>query len=110
MPSLGARRTENVLSVRLFRIVKRVKTVISWNSSVVLLFFQSVARWRTISCYLHGVRLFFKVRRKPRNGKLAKMGSFHQSMWSDNKQYAVEVRCGIFIENLTFFFNSLERS
>ena len=29
---------------------------------------------------------------------------FHQSRWSDNKWYAVEVRRGISIENLTFFF------
>ena len=32
------------------------------------------------------------------------MGSFHQSKRSDNKQYTVEVRWGIFIENLTYFF------
>ena len=34
----------------------------------------------------------FLVCRKPRNGQLAKMGSFHQSKRSDNKRYAVEVR------------------
>ena len=28
---------------------------------------------------------FFCVRRKPRNGQLPKVGSFHQSMRSDNK-------------------------
>ena len=33
------------------------------------------------------------IGRKPRNGKLAKMGSFLQSKWSDSKWYAVEVRC-----------------
>ena len=32
------------------------------------------------------------------------MGSFHQRKWSDNKQYAVEVRWGIFIVSLTYFF------
>ena len=40
---------------------------------------------------------------KPRNGQLAKMRSFHQSKWSDNKQCAAEVRWDIFIENLTYF-------
>ena len=40
---------------------------------------------------------------KPRNGQLAKMGSFHQSKRPDNKWYAVEVRWGIFIENLSYF-------
>ena len=35
---------------------------------------------------------FSYVRWKPRNGRLAKMRSFHQSKQSDNKQYAVEVR------------------
>ena len=44
------------------------------------------------------------VRWKPRNGQLAKMRSFHQSKRSDNKQYVVEVRWGIFFENLTNFF------
>ena len=39
--------------------------------------------------------------RKPRNGQLAKMGSFHQSKQTDNKWYAAEVRWGILIENLT---------
>ena len=39
---------------------------------------------------------FSYVRWKPRNGQLAKMRSFHQSKRSDNKQYAVEVRWGIF--------------
>ena len=33
----------------------------------------------------------------------AKMGSFHQSKQSDNKRYTVEVKRGIFIENLTYF-------
>ena len=32
------------------------------------------------------------VRRKPRNGQLAKMGSFHQSSRSNNNRYAVEVK------------------
>ena len=32
------------------------------------------------------------------------MGSFRLCMRSDNKRYAVEVRWGIFIENLTYFF------
>ena len=40
--------------------------------------------------------------RKPRNEQLTKMGSFHQS--KDNKWYVVEVRWGIFIENLTYFY------
>ena len=44
------------------------------------------------------------VRWKPRNEQLAQMGSFHQSKRSDNKLYAVEVRWGIFFENLTYFF------
>ena len=45
---------------------------------------------------------FSYVRWKPRNGQLAKMGSFHQSKRSDNKWYAVEVRWVIFIYNLTY--------
>ena len=40
---------------------------------------------------------------KPRNRQLAKMRSFHQSKRSDNKQYAMEVRWGIFFENLTYY-------
>ena len=47
---------------------------------------------------------FSYVRWKPRNEQLAQMGSFHQSKRSDNKQYAVEARWGIFFENLTYFF------
>ena len=47
---------------------------------------------------------FSYARWKPRNGQLAKMGSFHYSRRSDNKWYAVEVRWGIFIENLKYFF------
>ena len=35
--------------------------------------------------------------------QLSKMGSFHQSKRSDNKWYTVEVRWGIFFENLTYF-------
>ena len=35
---------------------------------------------------------FSFVRGKPRNGRLAKMGSFHQRKRTDNKLYAVEVR------------------
>ena len=35
---------------------------------------------------------FFLCTYKLRNGQPAKMGSFHQSKWSDNKWYAVEVR------------------
>ena len=31
------------------------------------------------------------------------MRSFHQSKRSDNKQYAMEVRWGIFFENLTYY-------
>ena len=31
------------------------------------------------------------------------MGSFHKSKRSDNEQFAVEVRWGIFIKNLTLF-------
>ena len=47
---------------------------------------------------------FFCVCRKPRNGQLPKMGSFHQSMGSNNKQYAVEVRWGIFRLTFDVFF------
>ena len=47
---------------------------------------------------------FSYVRRKPRNGQIAKMGSFHQSKRSNNKWHAVEVRWGIFIENLIIFY------
>ena len=36
--------------------------------------------------------------------QLAKMRPFHQSKRSDNKRYAVEVRWGIFFENLTYYF------
>ena len=32
------------------------------------------------------------------------MGSFQHSKWSDSKRYTVEVRWGIFIENLTVLF------
>ena len=35
---------------------------------------------------------FSYVRRKPRNGQLAKMSYFLQSKRSDHKRYAVEVR------------------
>ena len=45
---------------------------------------------------------FSYVRWKPWNVQLAKMRSFHQSKRSGNKQYAVEVRWDIFIENLTY--------
>ena len=41
---------------------------------------------------------------KPRDGWLAKIGSFQHSNRSDNKRCTVEVRWGIFIENLTVFF------
>ena len=47
---------------------------------------------------------FSYVSWKPRNGQLAKLGSFHQSKRSDNKWYAVKVRWIIFIENLTYCF------
>ena len=53
---------------------------------------------------------FSYVRWKPRNEQLAQMGSFHQSKRSDNKQYAVEVRWGIFFWEFDVFFYSLERS
>ena len=57
---------------------------------------------------LRSLRELFKrslsyVRREPRNGELAKMGSLQRSKRSDNKQRTVEVRCGIFCENLTYF-------
>ena len=55
-------------------------------------------------------RGFPYVRIKPRNGPLAKMGSFHQSKRSDNKWYAVEVRWSIFYWEFDVIFNSLERS
>ena len=58
-----------------------------------------ILNWNT-SPYSHR-KAFFYVGRKPRNGKLAKMGSFHQNKRSDSKWYAVEVRC---------FFYPLERS
>ena len=48
---------------------------------------------------------FSYVRWKPRNGQLAKMDSFHQRKRSDHKWYAVEVRWGIFIENLIVVFH-----
>ena len=47
---------------------------------------------------------FSDVRWKPRKGQLAKMRSFHQSKRSDNKQYAVEVRWGIFLRIWRIFF------
>ena len=48
---------------------------------------------------------FSYVRWKPQNGQLVKMRSFHQRKWPDNKQYAVEVRWGVFFfENLIYFF------
>ena len=73
---------------------------------------------KNTSPYLHSVSLvtwlftlmkrthfsFSYVRWKPRIGQLAKMGTFHQRKRSDNKWYAVEVRWGIFIENLTYCF------
>ena len=61
------------------------------------------------SCPFRGFQLtkekpFSYVRWKSRNGQLAQMGSFHQRKRSDNKWYALEVRWGIFIENLTYCF------
>ena len=53
---------------------------------------------------------FSYVRWKPWNEQLAQMGSFHQSKRSDNKQYAVEARWGIFFWEFDVFFYSLERS
>ena len=41
--------------------------------------------------------------RKPKNGWLTKMASFQHSKRSSNKKCTVEVRWGIFIENLTVF-------
>ena len=35
-----------------------------------------------------------------------KMGFFQHSKWSDNKRCTMEVRFGIFIENLIVFFYS----
>ena len=46
----------------------------------------------------------YYVRWKPRNEQLAQMGSFHQSKRSDNKQYAVEARWGIFFWEFDVFF------
>ena len=43
-----------------------------------------------------------KARWKPGNGQLAKMGSFYQRKWSDNKRYAVGVRWGIFIQTNSY--------
>ena len=56
-------------------------------------FFASRIRRSEMECSALG---FSYVRWKPRNEQLAQMGSFHQSKRSDNKQYAVEVRWGIF--------------
>ena len=42
-------------------------------------------------------KAFSYVSWKPRNGQLAKMGSFHQSKRSDRKRYTMEVRWGIFL-------------
>ena len=64
-------------------------------------FFASQIERSEMECSALG---FSYVRWKPRNEQLAQMGSFHQSKRSDNKQYAVEVRWGIFFENLTYFF------
>ena len=48
---------------------------------------------------------FSYVRWEPRNGQLAKMGSFHQSKRSEySKLCTVEVRWVIFMENLTYCF------
>ena len=80
----------------------------SWGSAFSQIFSQSSffkSRQRLLIASLISL-----LCRKPRNGQLTKMGSFHQSKRSDNKWYAVEVRGGIFEENLTFFFPSLERS
>ena len=68
---------------------------------LVLEFFASQIGRLEMECSALG---FSYVRWKPRNGQLAKVRSFHQSKQSDNKQYAVEVRWGIFFENLTYFF------
>ena len=70
-------------------------------------FFASRIRRSEMECSALG---FSYVRCKPRNEQLAQMGSFHQSKRSDNKQYAVEARWGIFFENLTYFFYSWGRS
>ena len=64
-------------------------------------FFASRIRRSVMECSALG---FSYVRWKPRNERLAKMGSFHQSKQSDSKRYTVEVRWGILIENLTYFF------
>ena len=57
-------------------------------------FFASRIRRSEMECSALG---FSYVRWKPRNEQLAQMGSFHQSKRSDNKQYAVEARWGIFL-------------
>ena len=64
-------------------------------------FFASRIRRSEMECSALG---FSYERWKRRNGQLAKMRPFHQSKRSDNKRYAVEVRWGIFFENLTYYF------
>ena len=50
---------------------------------------------------------FSEVRWKPRNGHLAKMRSFYQSKRSDNKQYAVEVKWGVFFRRIFLFLRAV---
>ena len=64
-------------------------------------FFASQIERSEMECSALG---FSYVRWKPRNEQLAQMGSFHQSKRSDNKQYAVEVRWGIFFWEFDVFF------
>ena len=93
----------------------KIDFVVSWNETTVLDsaldlwspghftlgFFTSRIRRLEMECSALG---FSYVSWKPRNGQLAKLGSFHQSKRSDNKWYAVKVRWIIFIENLTYRF------
>ena len=93
----------------------KIDFVVNWNETTVLDsaldlwspghfalgFFASRIRRLEMECSALG---FSYVSWKPRNGQLAKLGSFHQSKRSDNKWYAVKVRWIIFIENLTYCF------
>ena len=94
----------------------KIEFVVDWNKTTVYVtgFSVGFVAARSFCAEIFAFRIgrsamdcpalgFSYVRWKPRNGRLTKMGSFHQSKRLDNKWYAVEARSSIFIANLTFF-------
>ena len=74
----------------------RLKTRLLWWKEPIL----ASCSFRGFLTYIR--KAFSYVSWKPRNGQLAKMGSFHQSKRSDRKRCTMEVRWGIFFENFLF--------